>query len=228
MRILIVSTAHNELGETGIATGVWFEELTTPYYVFLDSGHKVDIATIRGGPIPVDPKSYAKGGKNPPSVERFVADPGAMALFEASRSIDYLDEADYQAIFVPGGHGAMWDLASDAALPGFLTAAWSAGLILSSVCHGPASFVNVRDAAGKPLVSGKKVNCFSDSEERQMKLENVVPFLLESRLRELGAHYQKGPDFGPYAVRDGRLITGQNPDSAGLVAKLVLEAGAGG
>ncbi|MDR0620906.1 MAG: type 1 glutamine amidotransferase domain-containing protein [Deltaproteobacteria bacterium] len=223
-KILIVSTAHAELGSTGDGTGVWFEELTTPYYAFRDAGHPVDIVTIGGGKIPIDPKSYDPKGTNPASVERFLKDDSAMAQFGASGVLAKVGLDDYGAIFVPGGHGAMWDLGSDPAVGEALTLGWAKGLILSSVCHGPSCFVNAKETDGRPLVAGKKVNSFSDSEEREMKLEKVVPFLLESKLRELGAIYEKGPDFGPHAVRDGRLVTGQNPASAEPVASLVIAA----
>lgn len=223
-KILIIVTAHAALGNTGEKTGLWFEELTTPYYTFLDGGAKVTIATLPGGQIPLDPRSVAAGGKNPASVERFIRDEAAMRQVKNSLKLADVSVRDFDAVLIPGGHGAMWDLASSRELGEFLTDAWARGEVVASVCHGPAGLVRARDEEGKPLVAGKKISAFSNSEEEQMKLAKVVPFLLESRLRELKADYRSGPDFQPFAVRDGRLVTGQNPSSSEKVARLVLAA----
>ena len=223
-KVLIIVTAHAELGNTGRATGLWFEELATPYYAFLDGGARMTIASLPGGTIPLDPRSLDAGGDNPASVERFRRDETAMAQMQNSKKLDALSSGDYDVVFVPGGHGAMWDLGGSTELGDFLTRSWAGGAVVSSVCHGPAGLVHARETDGKPLVAGKKVSAFSNSEENQMQLTEVVPFLLESKLRELGADYRSGPDFQPFAVRDGRLVTGQNPASAEKVARLVLEA----
>ena len=222
--ILIIVTAHAVFGQTGEKTGLWFEELSTPYYAFIDHGARVDLVSLPGGPVPIDPRSLATEGRNPASVERFLKDQAAMDQLLNSRKLSDVSVEDYQAVFIPGGHGAMWDLAASRELGDFLSAAWAGGAVLASVCHGPAGLVNARDSQGRPLVAGRKVGAFSNSEEAQMKLSEVVPFLLETRLRQLGADYQSGPDFEPFVVRDGRLITGQNPASSKKVADLLLEA----
>ncbi len=222
--ILLITTSHAELGTTGRHTGLWFEELATPYYAFLDAGATVDIASVAGGPVPIDPNSLAEGDKTPASVARFQRDPAAMRKLESSLPLATLKAADYDAVFLPGGHGTMWDLPASTALAALLSTAWAEGKVVSAVCHGPAGLVNARDVDGKPLVSGRRVAGFSNSEEDAAGLSKAVPFLLETRLRELGGRYEKGPDFQPFAVRDGRLVTGQNPQSSGKVAALVLQA----
>lgn len=224
LKVLFIATAHTALGDTGDATGLWFEELATPYYVFTDSGAQVSIATLPGGVVPLDPRSADPNEKKPASVERFVRDEAAMAQMQSAEKLSALSFEDYDVVFIPGGHGAMWDLGSSVELGEFLTKAWAGGKIVASVCHGPAGLVNAKEIDGKPLVAGKKVSAFSDSEETAMKLTQVVPFMLESKLWELGADYRSGPDFQAYAVRDGRLVTGQNPASSEKVAKLALEA----
>lgn len=224
LKVLFIVTAHTTLGDTGNTTGLWFEELSTPYYVFFDNGAQVTIATLPGGLVPVDPHSMDPNGKNPASVERFIKDAPAMAQMQNSKKLGELSFADYDLVFIPGGHGAMWDLGSSEELGEFLTKAWANGEIIASVCHGPAGLVNAKDIDGKPLVAGRKVSGFSDSEETAMKLAQAMPFMLEARLRELGADYQSGPNFQAFAVRDGKLVTGQNPASSEDVAALALEA----
>ena len=224
LNILCIVTAHAALGNTGRKTGLWFEELSTPYYAFVDGGARVSVASLPGGEIPMDPHSTDPEGGKPASVERFLKDESAMAQVRHSKKLSELSFGDYDVVFIPGGHGAMWDLAASAELGDFLSNAWAEGAIVASVCHGPAGLVHARDVDGKPLVAGKKTSAFSNSEEDRMKLTEVVSFLLESKLRELGADYRSGPDFQPFAVRDGRLVTGQNPASSGKVAELVFAA----
>lgn len=224
IRILMVLTAQATMGDGGAPTGVWFEELTTPYYAFVDAGVEVDIASIPGGKIPLDPHSIQPAGKNPPSVERFMNDPVAMRKIEQSAKLDQHAAAPFAAIFLPGGHGTMWDLPQSRTLSELLTQAWAAGKVIAAVCHGPAGLINVRDAAGQPLVAGRRVSAFTNTEEAAAGLTQVVPFALESRLRELGARYESGPDFKAFAVRDGKLVTGQNPASSEAVARMALEA----
>ncbi|WP_114239722.1 type 1 glutamine amidotransferase domain-containing protein [Dyella sp. C9] len=223
-KILMILTSHASMGNTGHATGVWFEELATPYYAFIDAGADVDIASIAGGRIPIDPRSLSAEGENTPSVDRFRKDAAAMRKIEASHKIDEVSAEPYDAIFLPGGHGTMWDLPGSARLAELLSAAWKEGKVVSAVCHGPAGLVNAKDSDGAPLVKGRRVSAFTNREEEAAGLTAVVPFLLETRLRELGARYEKGPDFQPHAVRDGRLVTGQNPASSEEVARLVLQA----
>jgi putative intracellular protease/amidase len=224
VRILIVVTSHAMVGDTGRPTGVWLEELSTPYYAFIDAGAQVTLASTAGGNVPVDPHSLEAGGENPSSVKRFLQDPVAMAALNDSRRVDSLSDDDYAAVFLPGGHGTMWDLPVSVALAHLLTTAWQQGKVLAAVCHGPAGLVNVKDVNGQPLLEGRRVSAFSNTEEDAAGLSQAVPFMLESRLRELGAHYERAADFRPFALRDGRLVTGQNPASSAAVAQLVLQA----
>ena len=223
IRILIVLTSQSTMGDSDRPTGVWFEELSAPYYTFADAGVEVDLASIAGGPIPIDPGSSAAAGQNPPSVERFLGDKVAMRKLGASLKVGELLPDGYSAVFLPGGHGTMWDMPENKALAVFLSDAWAKGKVVSAVCHGPAGLLGAKDADGRPIVSGRRVSSFTDAEETAVGLQNVVPFLLESRLRKSGAKFEKGPNFGPYAVRDGNLVTGQNPASSEKVARLVLD-----
>ncbi len=222
-RILIITTSHARMGHEDRQTGIWFEELTTPYYAFLDAGAEVTIASIAGGKVPIDPHSLEEADK-PASVTRFLEDAAAMRRIEATPSLAGLSADGYDAVFLPGGHGVMWDMPDNAALAALLSKAWAQGKVVAAVCHGPAGLVGARDEAGKPLVAGRKVAAFTNTEEDAAGLTKAVPFLLETRLRELGAEYGKGPDFQPFALRDGKLVTGQNPASSAKVAALVLEA----
>ncbi|WP_050469197.1 type 1 glutamine amidotransferase domain-containing protein [Herbaspirillum chlorophenolicum] len=223
-RLLMIVTSHATLGEGGRPTGVWFEELATPYYHFIDAGLDVRIASVTGGKVPIDPHSLAEAGKNPASVERFLADAGAMRQISEALPLDGLRADDYAAIFLPGGHGTMWDLPASEKLATLLAQAWSQGKVLAAVCHGPAGLTGVTLADGSALVAGRRVSAFTNSEEEAAGLTEAVPFLLETRLRDLGARYESGADFAPFAVRDGKLVTGQNPASSEAVAQLVLDA----
>lgn len=223
-KLLIVLTSHASVGATGHATGVWLEEFTTPYYAFLDAGVDVDVASIAGGQAPIDPGSVQPTGHNPASVERFLQDAAAQAKVGASAKLDDMTAAPYAAVFLPGGHGTMWDLPKSESLAGLLTTAWRDGKVVAAVCHGPAGLVNVKDETGQPLVAGRRVAAFTNTEEVAAGMDKRVPFALESRLRELGARHEAAADFQPLAVRDGRLITGQNPASSEAVAELVLAA----
>lgn len=220
--ILMITTSAATLGRTGRPTGLWLEELAVPYYAFVEAGAAVRITSIAGGPVPIDPHSVKPRGANPEPVERFLGDAAAQAAMAASTPI--ADAAPADALFLPGGHGTMVDLPESAALAVLLGRAWAAGGIVAAVCHGPAGLVNARDAEGAPLVRGRRVTAFSDSEERAVGLDAAVPFLLETRLRDLGARYASGPDFEPFAIADGRLVTGQNPASSQPTARLVLDA----
>src|SRR5579862_3477575 len=210
-KILLIATGHAQLGSTGEPTGLWFEELTTPYYTFLDTGAQVEIATLQGGTVPIDPRSL---GDKPPSVERFLADATAMPKIEQAKRLSILNIADYDAIFLPGGHGTMFDLPDSPVLAAALSDAWAQGKVISAVCHGPAGLLHVKDAQGRPLLAGRIVSAFTNSEEKAVGLSKSVPFLLETAIRDLGARYESGPDFQPFARRDGKLVTGQNPASS--------------
>lgn len=221
-RILILSTASNVLGKTGKQTGVWYEELATPYYAFIDAGHQVVLATIGGQPVPIDPNSDVRGDDAPKSVTRFRADPTAQALLSAPGRLEDQDIANFDALYIPGGHGAMYDLAESVAVAELIGTAWDNGKIVASVCHGPAAFAKAKDASGTPIVKGRKVSAFTNNEEVAVGLADAVPFALETRLRELGALFQGGANWQPYSVADGRLVTGQNPASSEGAAEKVL------
>jgi len=220
--VAMIVTSHASMGN-GEVTGVWFEEVTAPYYAFLGKGARVEIFSIKGGAVPIDPRSRLERGKNPASVERFMDDAEAMQKLEHSRPITSLDVSDYDVLFMPGGHGTMWDFPGNPDLSKRISKAWTDGKVVAAVCHGPAALVGPVDDKGNPLVAGRRVSAFTDSEERAVGLDKTVPFMLETRLRELGARFEVGTDFTPFAVRDGRLVTGQNPMSSEKVAHLVME-----
>jgi len=222
LKILMIVTSHATLGTSGHQTGVWFEELTTPYYVFRDAGAEVDIVSMQGGKIPVDPRSVQHNDHDPKSVQRFLKDRPAMNDLEHSHKITGVSVDGYDAIFIPGGHGVMWDMPNSTPLQNLILTAWSSGKVVASVCHGPASLTGIRNPDGSTFVKGKKISAFTDSEEDAAGLKKTVPFLLETRLRDEGAIYEKGENFKPFMVRDGRLLTGQNPQSSALVAQEVL------
>ncbi|WP_114394303.1 type 1 glutamine amidotransferase domain-containing protein [Oleisolibacter albus] len=238
--VLVVTTSHADMGTTGHRTGVWLEELSTPYYALVDGGATVTLVSIKGGPIPFDPRSVpADAGQGhgdepagqqevPASVRRFLADEQAMAVARNSPSLDSVADQTFDAVLLPGGHGTMWDLPESTTLARLLGRQFDAGRVVAAVCHGPAGLVSARRADGKPIVDGRRVAGFTNSEEEGVGLTRVVPFLLEDRLKQLGGRYESGPDWQPFAVRDGHLITGQNPQSSEKVAALVLEALADG
>ncbi len=223
-KIVFVVTSSRHLGTTGDPTGVWMEELTTPYYIFHDAGYQIDIASIQGGDIPIDPRSYKEQGENPPSVDRFLKDPQAMAALQTSLPIDSIASENYAALFLPGGHGTMFDLPDNHALADRIATMLTRGAIVAAVCHGPAGLVSAKFEDGTPVVSGKKVAAFTNAEEQAVGLTDAMPFLLETRLRDLKADVHTAPNFEPHALADGTLITGQNPASSQAVADLVIEA----
>jgi len=224
-RILIVLTSHAALGATGRPTGFHWEELTTPYWTFADTGMEVEIASIAGGPPPHDPSSFKPEVEaNKPSVARFLRDAGAMALLRGAFPVAEADPARYDGVFLPGGHGTMWDLPASEPLAHLIGVLFDANKVVAAVCHGPAGLVAARRADGRPVVEGRRVNSFTDAEEAAVGLTEIMPFLLESRLRELGARFEGGPNFEAHAVRDGVLVTGQNPASAAAVARHVVDA----
>jgi putative intracellular protease/amidase len=223
-RVLIIATSHTSLGTTGKPTGVWAEELVVPYYGLIDAGASVDIATPNGGPLSFEPSSIKPAGSNDAPIERFLADPAAQVKARATHLASAVDASGFDAVFFPGGHGAMWDLAVDAGVTRTVESAFAAGAFIASVCHGAAGLVTARRADGRSIVEGQRINSFTDAEEDAVGLSGVVPFQLESRLRELGAIFEGAPNWQPFAVRDGQFITGQNPQSSKLVAQHVVEA----
>lgn len=224
IKIAIIATSHAAMGDSGEPTGVWLEELTTPYYAFVEAGADVDVFSIEGGEIPVDPRSLKPRGENEDSVERYLGDQAAQAAFAQTRSVTRVKLGDYDAIFLPGGHGTMWDYPQNDALSGLVGEALSSGKVVAAICHGPAGLVNATLPDGTPIVRGRTLTAFTDSEERAAGYYDDVPFLLETRLRELGADFRAGPDYEANVVRDGLLVTGQNPASAGEAARVVLDA----
>ncbi|MGE5477264.1 MAG: type 1 glutamine amidotransferase domain-containing protein [Bacteroidales bacterium] len=223
-RALFILTSHDRLGDTGRSTGFYYEELATPYWALADAGVAVDIASIAGGTAPHDPGSLGAPGTRPASVERFVGDSAAMHKVRSTLAVEEVRAEDYDAIFLPGGHGTMWDLPTSTALAALLGRAFDLGKVIGAVCHGPAGLVGAKRADGKPIVADLRVNAFTDAEERAVGLTQVVPFLLESRLRQLGARFECGGNFQCHAVRDGQLVTGQNPMSSAAVAAEMLAA----
>jgi len=224
-RILIALTSHGQLGSTGKPTGFYWEELAVPYWALRDAGHDVLMASIAGGEPPADPTSLKDNpAENPPEVTRFLTDAGAMGGLRAAPALDGAAGEAFDALFLPGGHGTMWDLPRSEALAALIARMHEEGRLIAAVCHGPAGLVAARRRDGRPIVEGRRVNGFTDSEERAAGLAEVVPFLLESRLRDLGARFDGGPDFAPFALRDGNLVTGQNPASAEPVARHMIAA----
>ncbi|MFP2956278.1 type 1 glutamine amidotransferase domain-containing protein [Myxococcus sp. 1LA] len=218
VKILLIVTSHSQFGDTGERTGFWLEELAAPYEQFVQAGAQVDIASPKGGAAPVDPRSEKESTD---TTRAFLAD--AKAAKKLANTLVLSDVKDsYDAYFVVGGHGVMWDLATHAPLQQLLSKGFARGAVVSAVCHGPAALVGVKGADGKPLVNGKRVAGFSNAEEQAAKFDAIVPFALEPRLRELGARYESGPLWRSFTVTDGRLVTGQNPASSADTAREVL------
>ncbi len=218
----MVLTSHDQLGDTGTKTGFWLEELAAPYYAFRDAGAEVVLASPKGGQPPVDPKSIESSFQTD-LTRRFEADTAAQAQLAATRRLDGVSQAEFDAVFYPGGHGPLWDLAEDKASIGLIESFLAAHKPVALVCHAPGALRHVRAPDGKPLVEGKKVAGFTNTEEEGMGLTEIVPFLVEDELKAKGGLYSKGPDLEPYVVSDGYLITGQNPKSSGLTAKFLID-----
>lgn len=221
MKVLIVLTSHSDLGDTGKKTGFWVEEFAAPYYVLADAGADITIASPAGGQPPVDPKSEAAEAQTP-ATARFYKDPEAIEKVAHSKKLSGIKEADYDGVFYPGGHGPMWDLYDDKNSIALIESFWAAGKPVAAVCHAPSALLNVKDENGEPLVKGKKVTGFTNTEEEGVQLTNVVPYLLEDELKAKGGKYSKGSDWSSYVVEDGMLITGQNPASSEEAAKKLL------
>ena len=224
-RVLIVLTSHTKLGDTGRDTGFYFDEMATPYWALVDAGVDVEIASIAGGKAVHDPSSLADDpAQRPAPVSRFLEDKTAMTKLADTIAIGDIDAAQYDAVFLPGGHGTMYDFPENADLADVVSKIYAAEGVVGAVCHGPAGLVGATRPDGQPLVAGLRVNGFTNAEEDAVNLTDAMPFLLESRLRELGGGFEGTENFQSHAVRDGRLVTGQNPASADAVAKLLLEA----
>ncbi len=221
MKILMVLTSHARLGNTGKKTGFWLEEFAAPYYVFKDAGADITLVSPQGGQPPLDPKSDEPGSQTR-ATERFRSDPGAQRLLAQTGTLSAVSGADFDAVFYPGGHGPLWDLAEDPDSIRLIETMASSGKPIAAVCHAPAVLRHVKRADGHFLVSGKKVTGFTNSEEEAVQLTNVVPFLVEDMLIANGGVYSKLADWTPYAVVDGNLVTGQNPASSELAAAELL------
>jgi putative intracellular protease/amidase len=221
-KILILTTSHDRMGNTDHKTGSWVEEVAAPYYILADAGVDVTIASIAGGGVPFDPNSQKPDAVKAEAAQRFIADDDVQKILASTPALSTLNPDDYDGIFLPGGHGVMWDLPENKVLADWLLAYDSGEKIIAAVCHGPAGLVGAKRADGKPLVAGRKVTGFTNAEEHAVGLSAVVPFMLESRLRELGGVFEAGGDWQPHAVRDGKLITGQNPMSSELVGEKIL------
>ncbi|MBX9931719.1 MAG: type 1 glutamine amidotransferase domain-containing protein [Methylobacterium sp.] len=222
MKILMVLTSHDTLGNTGRKTGFWLEELAAPYYVFKDAGAEIVLASPQGGQPPLDPKSNEPGSQTD-ETRRFEADEEATSLLSNTARLDAVDPGDYDAVFYPGGHGPLWDLAEDRISIRLIEATLGAGKPVALVCHAPGVLRRAKAPDGKPLVEGRKVTGFTNTEEEAVGLTEVVPFLVEDELKRNGGHFSKAGDFEPYVLSDGLLITGQNPASSGPTATRLVE-----
>lgn len=220
MKILVVLTSHDQLGNTGEKTGFWLEELATPYYYFVDNGVEVTLASPKGGQPPIDPKSSSPEGETDNS-KRFNNDTKAQTILANTRILSEVSFEEFDGVFYPGGHGPMWDLAEDMDSVHLIENFYNSGKPVAAVCHAPAVLRHV-EIDGVPLVKGRKVSGFTNEEEEGVKLTNVVPFLLEDELKRLGGDYKKGKDWASFSVVDGLLVTGQNPGSSREVAEKFL------
>ena len=221
MKVLFVLTSHDKLGNTGHKTGFWLEEFAAPYFALKDAGAVITLASPAGGQPPLDPKSDEPDAQTP-ATERFRQDTEAQAALASTVPLNQVSAEEFDAVFYPGGHGPLWDLATDSHSIALLEAFDRANKPLALVCHAPGVLIHVRAADGQPLVAGRNVTGFTNSEEAAVGLSAVVPFLIEDEFIRLGAHYEKGPDWQVHVVTDGHLITGQNPASSEAVAHALL------
>lgn len=221
MKILMVLTSHDQLGDTGNRTGFWLEEFAAPYYVFRDAGADITLASPKGGQPPVDPTSDAEDAQTD-ATRRFRADDAAQQALAQTVPLSSVSATEFDAVFYPGGHGPLWDLAEDADSTALIEAFAAQDRPIGAVCHAPAVFRHPKGTDGKPLVSGRNVTGFTNTEEEAVGLTGVVPFLVEDMLISNGAAYQKGDDWASFVVTDGTLVTGQNPASSEEAAKRLL------
>jgi len=221
MNVLMILTSHAKLGDTGRKTGFWLEEFAAPYYVLLDAGAEITLASPAGGQPPLDPQSDVPNAQTE-ATERFKMDDAAQRALGNTTKLTEIDADGFDAVFFPGGHGPLWDLAENADSRRIIEKFIGEDRPLAAVCHAPAIFRHTRGTDGKPLVSGRRVTGFTNTEEEGVGLTKIVPFLVEDMLKANGALYQSGPDWGSYVVVDGRLVTGQNPASSETAAKELL------
>ncbi|WP_068085362.1 type 1 glutamine amidotransferase domain-containing protein [Novosphingobium rosa] len=223
MKILMVLTSHDTLGNTGHKTGFWIEELAAPYYAFQQAGAQITLASPKGGQPPLDPKSNEAAFQTD-DTRRFEADAAAMAQLASTLRLADVDQRDFDAVFYPGGHGPLWDLAEDATSIALIEAFLASGKPTALVCHAPGVLRHGQTPEGRSLVEGKRVTGFTNSEEEAVGLTDVVPFLVEDELKAKGGVFSRGPDWGSYVVQDGLLITGQNPGSSFATARALVDA----
>ncbi|SHK20175.1 Putative intracellular protease/amidase [Maribacter aquivivus] len=223
MKILFVLTSHDQLGDTGKKTGFWIEEFAAPYYALLDKGAEITVATPKGGQAPIDPSSDSEDAQTK-DTKRYKEDKDAQSVINNTKKLADVNASDFDAVFYPGGHGPLWDLANDATSIKLIETFNEQEKPIAFVCHAPAALKGVKGKDGKALVNGKKVTGFANSEEAAVQLTEVVPFLVEDMLQENGGIYSKKEDWASYAVQDGNLITGQNPASSEVVAEKLLAA----
>jgi putative intracellular protease/amidase len=222
MKVLMVLTSHDQLGNTGRKTGFWLEELAAPYYAFKEAGVEIVLASPKGGQPPLDPKSNEPANQTD-MTRRFELDSQATAQLASTVRLDSVSQADFDTVFYPGGHGPLWDLAEDKDSIALIESFIGTGKPVALVCHAPGVLRHVRTSDGAPLVNGKKVTGFTNSEEAAVGLTDIVPFLVEDELKAKGGIYSKADDWAPYVVTDGLLITGQNPASSAPAAAVLLK-----
>lgn len=223
MKVLIVLTSHDTLGDTGRKTGFWLEELAAPYFTFRDAGAEITLASPKGGQPPLDPVSNSADFQTD-DTRRFEADAEATAALASTVKLSEVNADDYDTVFYPGGHGPLWDLTVDAHSIALIEAFDAAQKPLGLVCHAPGVLRDVKGVNGVPIVKGRKVTGFSNTEEEGVGLTDVVPYLVEDALKDKGAEFVKGDDWGSFVVQDGLLITGQNPASSAEAARRVIAA----
>ncbi|MCC8409132.1 type 1 glutamine amidotransferase domain-containing protein [Mucilaginibacter sp. UR6-1] len=221
MKILFVVTSHDQLGNSGKKTGFWVEEFAAPYYKFADADYEVVVATPKGGQAPIDPSSEAPSAQTE-ATKRYYNDTKVQEVIAHTHKLAEMKASDFDAIFYPGGHGPLWDLANDQHSAQLILDFYNNGKLVGAVCHAPGAFKNVKFENGAPFVKGKNVTGFSNTEEEAVKLTDIVPFLVEDEMKNLGASYSKVEDWGVHVVEDGLLITGQNPASSESVAEKMI------
>jgi len=221
MKVLMVLTSHEQLGDTGRKTGFWLEEFAAPYYVFKDAGAEIVLASPQGGQPPLDPKSEEADAQTE-DTHRFRGDPAAQAALSHTVKLSEVSAPGFDALFYPGGHGPLWDLVESTDSIRLIESMAADGKPVAAVCHAPGVLRRAMGADGLPLVNGRKVTGFTNTEEAAVQLTEVVPFLVEDMLRSNGSVYSKAPDWQSHVVIDGKLITGQNPASSAEAARAVL------
>jgi len=222
MNILFVLTSHNQLGDTNESTGFWMEEFTTPYYFLKDAGAKITLASPKGGQPPIDPKSQLDDSQTD-STRRLEKDADLLSQLENTTKLSEVSSEHFDAVFYPGGHGPLWDLTNNVESIRLIEAFYNANKLIAMVCHAPAVLLNTKTTKGTPILQNKKVTGFSNSEEIAVNLHHVVPFLLEDELKSKGAKYLKEEDWASFAIKDGLVVTGQNPASSIAVAEIILK-----